>query len=427
MSSIHIYWDESHIWGLLVWRALRALGLPHRLLRAREIAQGALSRNPPAALVVPGGTARRKFAALGPEGVAAVRDYVRGGGVYLGFCGGAGLGLTGRDGLGLCPWKRRAFSDRIQHTNSGHIHVRPAQDNALVPPGIGPAPLLPVWWPARFEYEPCEAVRVLAAYTEPGPDFWTADLPLASIPRGPLEDLETQYGLAIWPHYMTGQPCLVEGHYGAGRYVLSYSHLETPASPQANAWLVHLVRELAGLAPAHGGPTPAWNLETLTRRWPDEAGGAALAAAKAGLEASIAQGQDQWLFFRRNAWLFGWRRGIPGGALNALHSLVCQVQNLEPGPGAARLWLARRAEFMERLEQFRHGLAGYLLAERLAMTMSGTINAIPEEVLTGQRLALFGAHMDFGGLFAPLLETMDELFFATVTEAPERQPEREAP
>ncbi len=94
------------------------------------------------------------------------------------------------------------------------------------------------------------------------------------------------------------------------------------------------------------------------------------------------------------------------------------MQNLEPGPGAARLWLAGQAEFRERLEQFRHGLAGYLLAERLAMTMSGTSNAIPEDVLTGQRLALFGAHMDFGGLFAPLLDTMDELFATTITEAP---------
>jgi len=409
MSSIHIYWDESHIWGLLIWRALRALGLPLRLVRATEIAQGVLSRNPPVALVVPGGTARRKFLALGEAGANEVRRYVQGGGVYLGFCGGAGLGLTERFGLGLCPWKRRPFSDRLQHACSGHMHVRPAQGNALVPGGLNDSPLLPVWWPARFEFQPRDDVRVLASYDRPGPDFWVADLPLASIPKGPLEDLETQYNLAVWPHFMTGQPCLIEGDYGQGRYVLSYSHLETPASRYANLWLAHLVRQLTGLAPTPGALTSAWDLEALTRRWPDEAGGLELAKAKAGLEDSLRQGMDQLLFFRRNSWLLGWRRGIPGANLNALYSLVCQVGNLVPGPDAIEFWRQRSAAFLERLDLFRHGLAGYLVAERLAMTVADTTHSIGEEVLKEQRLALFGPHMDFGGLFAELLETMEEL------------------
>ncbi len=417
MSSIHIVWDESHIWGLLVWRALRALGLPHRLVRATAIAQGALSRNPPAALVVPGGTARRKFQALGEAGVQEVRRYVDGGGTYFGFCGGAGLGLTGPYGLGLCPWKRRAFSDRLQHTNSGHMHVLPASGHPLVPPDLGEHPLLPVWWPGRFEYEPRDDVRVLASYQAPGPDFWVADLPLGSLSKTALEDLETQSDLAIWPRHMQGQPCLVEGRFGQGRYVLSYSHLETPASRDANLWLAHLVRELTGLSAAPGALTPAWNLDSLTRNWPDEAGGADLALAKAALQDSFRQGMDQLLFFRRNSWLTGWRRGIPGANLNALYSLVCQVQNLAPGPQATAYWLERRAAFLERLDLFRHGLAGYLLAERLAMTVSGTANAIPEDVLKQQRLALFGPHMDFGGLFAELLETMDTLAGLALDEA----------
>ncbi len=58
MPQVALLWDESHIWGLIAWRALAAWGLPHRLLSASAIAQGALSRNPPAALLVPGGWAR---------------------------------------------------------------------------------------------------------------------------------------------------------------------------------------------------------------------------------------------------------------------------------------------------------------------------------------------------------------------------------
>ena len=123
MSTLHILWDESHIWGLLVWRAAEALGLPYRLVKGEEIAHGLLSCNPPALLVVPGGTARLKAEALGHAGIAAIRDYVASGGHYLGFCGGAGLGLSGQHGLGLCPWSRASFSDRMQHFVSGHIHA----------------------------------------------------------------------------------------------------------------------------------------------------------------------------------------------------------------------------------------------------------------------------------------------------------------
>ncbi|WP_461208892.1 BPL-N domain-containing protein [Desulfocurvus sp. DL9XJH121] len=414
MSSIYIYWDESHIWGLLAWRALSAMGLPLRLVRAKAIAQGLLARKPPAALVAPGGWARRKFENLGPEGVAAIRDYVAGGGVYFGFCGGAGLGLTGPRGLGLCPWRRRAFTDRLQHAMSGHMRVRPDLDSPLTPPDLPQAPLLPVWWPARFEYEPREDVTVLAAYDSPGPDFWVADLPLTSIPREALDDLETQFDVSVWPHFMTGQPCLVDGAFGTGRYVLGYTHLETPASPDANRWLAHLLRELAGLDAGERAAVPAWDLAALPRLWPDEAGGRELAEAKAGLEESIREGMEEMLFFTRNSWLLGWRRGIPGSSLNALYSMVCQAQNLPPTPRARAFWDERKDAFLQTLSLFRHGLTGYLLSERLAMTTSGTANAIPEEVLSEQRVALFGQHMDYGGLFAGLVETMDELLFLTL-------------
>lgn len=416
MSSIYIYWDESHIWGLLVWRALAAMGLPARLVRAKAIAQGLLARNPPAALVVPGGWARRKYENLGPDGVREITDYVEGGGSYFGFCGGAGLGLAGRYGLGLCPWKRRAFTDRLQHAMSGHMRMRPCRDSPLTPPDLPATPLLPVWWPARFEYEPREDVTVLAAYDSPGPDFWVADLPLASIPRAALDDLETLYDVSVWPHFMTGQPCLIHGARGRGRYVLSYSHLETPASRDANRWLAHLLRELAGLDAGPRVLTPAWNLASLPRRWPAEAGGDDLARAKAGLEESIREGMDELLFFQRNSWLLGWRRGIPGANVNALYSMVCQALNLEPTPRARDFWLERSSGFLETLALFRHGLTGYLLSERLAMTTTGTAGAIPEQVLSEQRVALFGRHMDYGGLFADLLNVMDEALFLALAD-----------
>ena len=231
MSSLYVYWNESNMWGLLLWRALSAWGLPHRLVRGEEIAKGLLIQKPPSALIVPGGGAKKKFEALGRDGVKAIRDYVDSGGVYLGFCGGAGLGLSGPFGLGLCPWKRRAFSERTQHFCSGHIFVRTPRPNPLIPDSLPEKPLVPVWWPARFDPEENSDISVLATYDKPGPDFWVADLPLASLPREPLKTLETTYGIHLWPHFMRDRPCIIQGSFGKGKYVLSYAHLETPDSP----------------------------------------------------------------------------------------------------------------------------------------------------------------------------------------------------
>lgn len=416
MSSIFLLWDESQIWGLLAWRALVHLGLPLRVVCAREIARGLLADAPPAALLVPGGTARRKYERLGEAGAEAVRGYVAGGGVYVGFCGGAGLGLTGPQGLGLCPWKRRAFTDRLQHFVSGHMRVTRPGAAGLVPPDLPAEPLIPVWWPARFEPGDTPDVRVLAAYLAPGPDFWVADLPLKGVPQGPLEDLETLYGLHIWPHFMAGQPCMVEGAFGAGRYLLSYSHLETPASPEANAWLGHILAVLAGAAPATAEPAPAWDLDALPAAWPPGPEAAALDRAKATLDGLIGQGMEHLLLFRRTPWLLGWRRGIPGAALNSLQAMLAQARAIAPNGPALEFWRGRRAAFGEALDLFAHALAGYLLAERLAMTVGDNEAGLGADLLRAQRVAIFGSPMAPAGLFGPLLADMDELLWRLLSE-----------
>ncbi len=409
MSSIFLLWDESQIWGLLAWRALVHFGLPLRVVTAEQVAGGLLSAEPPPVLVVPGGTARRKVERLGAAGVEAVRAYVAGGGSYLGFCGGAGLGLTGPHGLGLCPWKRRAFTDRLQHFVSGHMRVNRAGATGLAPDSLPMQPLLPVWWPARFEPGEEPEVRVLAAYAAPGPDFWVADLPLAAIPRGPLEDLEAQYGLAVWPHAMAGQPCMVEGTYGQGRYLLSYSHLETPASAEANAWLAHILAVLGSDRPAADGPVPAWDLEALPLAWPAGPAGAALFKARTVLGGLVKQGMDHLLLFSRTPWLLGWRRGIPGAALNSLLAMLAQAAALPPTPAAAAFWEERHPAFSEALDLFAYGMAGYLLAERLGMTLGESEAGLNHDLLRAQRTALFGPPMAPAGLFGPLLADVDEL------------------
>lgn len=402
MSIIYIYWDESHFWGLMARRALLAWGVAHRLVRGNEIAHGLLADNPPALLLVPGGWARGKAERLGPAGVEAVRRYVDQGGVYLGFCGGAGLALTD-GGLALCPWHRRGFTDRMQHFLSGHVRVAMDQAHALTPEGVPPQPLLPVWWPGRFEPDGND-VEVLARYGEPGPDFWVADIALKSLPEGTLGDWEALYGMRLRPNFQ-GLPCVVAGHHGKGRYVLSYAHLETPASPAANRWLAHLLRELAGV---HVPRTslPAWDLSALPVLREDPY----LSVAREQLFRLVQTGLDNLLLFWRTPWLLGWRRGLPGAALNSLLSMVCEALALPESDGARAWSKASGPEFAMRMELFAQGVTGYLLAERLAMTVySSSPETLPG--LKEQREALFGHPPAGGGLHGQLQAGLEELLW----------------
>ena len=420
--AVYILWDDAHIWGLIAWRAAVVMRLPYRLIKAEEIAQGALSGKPPALLLVPGGTARLKARALGETGREAVRAYVAGGGHYLGFCGGAGLGLTGDTGLGLCPWSRAGYADRFQHLVSGHVRSRLA-GHALCPPGTpadgtaAHSASLPVWWPGRFAPRRGDAVEVLATYDAPDADLWVADLPLNALPQDIFGAWQALYGVNMQADFLAGQPCVLHGRYGRGSYTLSYSHLETPGSPQANAWLAHLLRSLAGLSP-HTDATPSWDVAAQPVLWPDAPATATLHAARRALTRLMETGLAHNLLFRRTEWLHGWRAGIPGAALNNLHAALCTALSLPPTRTALRWWEEQRSAVERHLPLFREGTEGYLLAERLATTLASHLpDVVDRRGLRAQREALFGHPMEGGGLYQELLDVADELVFLLAREA----------
>jgi len=435
VARVFVLWDESHLWGVLVLRALRALGIPHGILRAHDIAEGALAGKP-ALLIVPGGWARGRALRLGPAGLDAIRAFVAAGGNYLGFCGGAGLALTSPrpgESLNLCPWGRMGFAGRLQHFLSGHVRLDLDPAQPLCPPG-SPLPaspgtpdnvgiLAPVWWPAQFAPTKNERdeVRVLARYAGLGADFWVADLNLALLPEETLADWENLYGMQIRPDFLRGRPAVIAGNYGQGRYVLSYPHLETPDSAQANAWFAHLLRELTGedcpapspsaslIPPWHVGQPPASG-EPRWPQWNDPA----LLSAKAALEKAISVGESHLLLFWRNPWLLGWRRGLPGPGINSVYALVCEALSAPPTEAALAYWQEHGAEFARLSQLFCSGLSGLLLAERLDMT----VRATPSEngadqafamSLRETRRALFGTPPAIGGLCGELLGMLEEL------------------
>lgn len=406
---LYILWDESHLWGLLAWRAVAAFGLPYRLVRCTDIAQGLLGRNPPSGLLVPGGVARRKAQALGEPGMTAIREYMEGGGNYLGFCGGSGLGLTGEHGLSLCPWTRAAIGDRLLHLVSGHIHLdcHPASGHALLPPDLPSAPLVPVWWPARFAPSPEPGVDVLATYGAPGEDFWLADLPLSQFPGHAFGEWEEEYGISLSPDFLVGQPCIIHGRKGKGRYVLSYAHLETPDSPQANAWLAHLLTMMTGEAIAKR-PLPAWELSKQPVRWDHPV----LLRTREIMEACIASGQEHMLLFPRNSWLLGWRAGLPGAHLNHLHALVRHCLAAPPNEDALQYLDANAEQYVQDVETFGQALQRYILAERLARTLARTApDLVSRQTLKAKRDDIFGKGMEPGGVFAPIMQVLDEVAY----------------
>ncbi len=424
MARVFVLWDDSHLWGVLVLRALRALGTSHQILRATDIAEGALSGKR-GVLVVPGGWARGRALRLGEAGMQAIRGFVAGGGGYLGFCGGAGLALTSPrpgESLGLCPWGRMGFAGRLQHFLSGDVLLertgrqgRQDRSDTL---------LAQVWWPAQFAPNEAGDVEILARYAGLGRDFWVADLKLSLLPEETLGDWQNLYGLQIRPDFLKGRPAVISGAYGQGRYVLSYPHLETPDSAQANAWLAKLLIELGGGVPdvpqgqCPVTSVPPWRVGKDTIRWIDPA----LLFAKKSVERAVAVGESHLLLFWRNPWLLGWRRGLPGPGINSLYALICEALCAVPTPEAEAWWAERAPAFARLAELFEAGLSGLLLAERLDMTVRQTQNAhapdagdssTPEAMfatgLRETRRALFGTPPAMGGVCGEMLAMLEEL------------------
>ena len=299
---------------------------------------------------------------------------------------------------------------------SGHLHValpKPADaPSGLIPAGLGASPCLPVWWPGRFAPRQGDAITVLASYERPAEDFWLADLPIADLPPDTFATWRDMYGLSLTPTFLAGQPCLLYGEYGKGGYLLSYSHLETPDSPEANLWLAHLLRELGGLSPSLDR-LPPWPMHSGNALWEDDT----LARLDARLHEVLLTGLKHGLLFERTDWLMGWRAGIPGANLNNLWASLRVIREKEPGNTALAYWNRCKDVLDRAVALFSEACIQYFLAERLSVTLVKFLpDAVPAELLRSQRQSLFGPPMQAGGLYREIMEPLDELAFLQLSE-----------
>ena len=209
----------------------------------------------------------------------------------------------------------------------------------------------------------------------------------------------------------------VTGQYGKGRYVLSYSHLETPHSPDANAWLAQLLRSMTGLEPSRTD-VPLWQLRHPCAAWPQGTGGPLLDALR-HMRELLDLAVAHHLFFARTHWLWGWRTGLPGASCNNLHAALCTAASLEPSSAALAYWQQTAPRFAKIESLFASVAEDYFLACRLAETLSPTMpDAVDRRGLDHQRESLFGHPMNGGGILAELLGILEELIYLSQTGTP---------
>lgn len=425
---IAILWDASPLWGHLVLNTVIQTGLPYEVVTAEECQNNILEEKQFRVLIVPGGSGRQKAKLLGKKGIENIRRFVSTGGAYIGFCGGAGLALE--DGLALCPWGRDFYSGKTEHRISGHIVCELNQD-IFIPQGTEKASL-PVWWPGRFQ-EPSEEeirqhpekgqVRVLARYREMDDDLYSHDLPMKKLTADTLEDWENIYGIRLKPKLLEGQPAVIAGSFGKGSYILSYSHLETPNSPQANAIFAHMLRTLlkdcdtsnltakstAFEAKGYGLCRHILNTDTFAPVWINtdfQTSWPILRELNGQLDEVFRLGEDLQLLFKRTDWLYGWNTSVHGSQLNALRLALGRALALPPHDGRENFLLTKGVQFAENMLLFIHGTKSWLLARRLCDSLTEN-EGIDPKIIESQRRELFGMLMYGGGRCGELLAWLD--------------------
>lgn len=411
-----LLWDESFLWGLMSWKALRQSGLPFDLVRSEEIRAGALS--PYAMIFVPGGWAAAKVSALGKAGLAEIRRFVQNGGSYLGICGGAGLATDSH--LGLLPVYRTpnacrvpSFSGPIRLTLADH----PIWNNVTTP-------VFHAWWPPQLDVATEKDFRILARYDQALPQAMSADILVENAQKTGWADLEKQYGIFLNPERLKGEPAVVEGLYGRGKVVLSLVHFDTLNDPNGAMVLQNLWRYL--IDEAHCGlrikPPPSADVPREKDFFPFTDILDDIARTVTRL---IDEGERLHLWRRRNELLLQWRRGIRGMEYSTLSAMTQDIaQRLSvhhksvTGPINPPAWpdQAHLKQSLEHIGKLLHAFADesvqLLRLEQAFLTgPAATPDPCWNEKIHRLRKVLFGEARHFGGTFKPLIDALDRLLY----------------
>lgn len=399
-----LLWDESFLWGLMAYKALKAARLPFELLRSEDIKKGALLSYK--LLFVPGGWASNKVKTLGAEGTAKIREFVDGGGNYVGFCGGAGLATA--EGIGLLDIRRKPTKERVP-SFSGRIRLNLSEHPLWK--GIT-EPVFHAWWPSQFLPEGAN-LHVLADYGHALPDSFSSDLNVgdtAQYSRWP--DKEKEYGINLDPDRLLNDPAVVEGTYGRGKALLSLIHFDTPEDDNGRVVLKNIWSYLAGgektdeCAVTRGCGDGGRTGEKVT-------GFTQLDKLEAAAEGLISFGRRNFLWFWRNPMLLQWRRGVRGLEYCTVPVMLKEIAGIvKSGCADESCFAASISRIKDLLMPFVEKSKLLLTLERHAM-LNGpiTYESCDNTEIRGLRSELFGNAKSHGGLFKELIDEVDALLF----------------
>jgi hypothetical protein len=439
--TVAFLWDESFLWGLMAYRALKGLALPFDLIRAEDLKSGVLDKY--RMLFVPGGWASNKSKSLGDTGMKAIRDFVHNGGSYLGFCGGAGLAT--RDGIGLLNINRRPTKERVP-SFSGRIYlnikehqiwkgITTAMSGQLsavsknTPPD--PQPLTPIfhaWWPSQFEIKD-KNIKTLATYGNALPDSFSSDLNTGDVEaNGNWEELEKVYRINLDPKRLLNEPAVIEGNYGSGKVVLSLVHFETPDDMNGQQVLKNLWGYLGGRQ--QRGEAWKFESEEACKRGSaeDKNPASELLALCSDL---ISLGERNFLWFWRNPMLLQWRRGVRGLEYCTLYVLIKEIEEIarkrvsteDKNPTCELASLrASGLSFDDNLYNIRNLIIPFtekakrlLILERQAMQKGHiTYERCDDPEIQKIRAELFSDSKSHGGEFKKLIDEIEDLLFLLI-------------
>lgn len=416
-----LLWDDSFLWGLMAYRALRNAGLPFDLIRAADIRDGRLRDY--RMLFVPGGWASNKLKTLQEEGVGEIRRFVRDGGNYLGFCGGAGLATE--DGINLLPIKRKptkervpSFSGPIQLSIGRHSIWKGVTNRRRDSSGEHASRLTPhpsrifhAWWPSQFLADD-DALKVLARYCEALPESFSSDLNVGDVGKnGDWDRLESLYGINLDPKRLLNDPAVIEGRYGKGRVVLSLIHFDTPDDNNGAVVLRNLWDYLSGNRKGQGGHFSSPLSPSPSRHAPHPS---LLQDLETAVDDLIALGIRNFLWFWRNPMLLQWRRGIRGLEYCTLHILTKELSALlRQDESAAKGIASTLRGIRDRLLPFVDKAKELLIRERLVLQNSHISYErcdVPE--IQRLRAQLFSTSKSYGGEFKGLIDEIDGVLYS---------------
>ncbi|MEW6738445.1 MAG: BPL-N domain-containing protein [Nitrospirota bacterium] len=402
-KTIAFLWDESFLWGLMSYKALKACNLSFELIRSDDIKKGELKNY--RMLFVPGGWASNKMKTLGEKGIGEIKNFVNSGGNYLGFCGGAGLATL--DGIGLLninrmPTKQRvpSFSGRIHLNVNGHPIWNSSLHHSITPSAIFHA-----WWPSQFLVDDTP-IKILATYGDALSDSFSSDLNVGDVEaNGGWSELEDIYKINLNPRRLKDAPSVVEGSFGKGKVILSLIHFDTPDDTNGARVLKNLWEYLSG--------QKSEEAQKLNSSLYYSIAPSILADLESAVDDLISLGTRNFLWFWRNPMLLQWRRGVRGLEYCTLYAMIKEIAEIiKKQQSAVSSQQSDLNKIKELLMPFIENAKRLLILERYAMQNGHiTYEKCDDPEIQEMRTELFGNSKSHGGLFKKLIDEVDKILY----------------